>query len=74
MLRKVGEYVCQYYKIGAFARLLGVSTGTLRDYDKKGILKPHHTSPYGYRYYSHEQYEQFLSRHGNVQAGIRDVT
>lgn len=47
-----------YYKIGEFARLTGYSTSTLRDYERKGIILPHHKSPYGYRYYSHEQYEQ----------------
>lgn len=28
------------YKIGQFAKLIGVSIRTLRDWDKKNILKP----------------------------------
>ena len=52
--------LCRYYKIGEFAKLIGVSTSTLRDYDKRGILQPHHRSPYGYRYYTDEQYESYL--------------
>ncbi len=31
---------------------------TLRNWDKKGKLHPHHTSSNGYRYYSHEQLNQ----------------
>ena len=45
----------KYYSIREFSKILGVSVQTLRNWDKKGTLKPHHTSPNGYRYYSHEQ-------------------
>lgn len=51
----------KYYKIGDFARMTGYSTSTLRDYERRGILIPHHKSPYGYRYYSEEQYQQFVN-------------
>ena len=50
----------KYYKIGDFARMTGFSTSTLRDYERRGILIPHHKSPYGYRYYSEDQYQQFV--------------
>lgn len=53
--------VQQFYKIGEFARLIGVSSATLRVWDEKGLLKPHHTSPSGYRYYSEEQLKEYLS-------------
>lgn len=45
------------YTIGETARLLGVSTQTLRFYDKKKILSPVYTdAETGYRYYSYKQF------------------
>jgi len=51
----------KYYSIREFSNILGVSAQTLRNWDKKGTLKPHHTSPNGYRYYSHEQLNKVLN-------------
>ena len=51
----------KYYSIREFSKILGVSAQTLRNWDKKGTLKPHHTSPNGYRYYSHEQLNKVLN-------------
>ena len=48
------------YKIGEFAKLIGKSTQTLRRWDWKGILKPHHISPMGIRYYTEDQYTNFM--------------
>lgn len=43
-------------KIGDFARLVQVSTVTLRHYDEIGLLKPVHVDPFtSYRYYSAAQ-------------------
>ena len=61
----------QFYKIGEFARLIGVSTTTLRTWDDKGLLHPHHVSPSGYRYYSSQQLRDYLS--GELGAGKRQV-
>ncbi|MCJ7856111.1 helix-turn-helix domain-containing protein [Lachnospiraceae bacterium NSJ-143] len=45
------------YTIGETAKLLGVSTQTLRYYDKIGLLSPCHTdNETGYRYYSYTQF------------------
>lgn len=45
------------YTIGETAKLLGVSTQTLRFYDKKHILSPVYTdAETGYRYYSYKQF------------------
>lgn len=45
----------KYFTIGETAALLGVSTQTLRFYDKKSILKPGYTdNENGYRYYTFE--------------------
>ena len=44
----------KFYTIHEFSNLVGKTPQTLRNWDKKDILKPHHTSN-GYRYYSDEQ-------------------
>lgn len=49
-----------YYSIGEFAKLIGKTEQTLRNWDKKDILKPHHIAPTGYRYYSQEQLNCFI--------------
>ena len=47
----------EYYSIGETAKLLGVSTQTLRYYDKENILKPVLINDQtGYRYYSYTQF------------------
>lgn len=47
----------QYYTIGETSKLLGVTTQTLRHYEKIGILEPKHTSEEtGYRYYEFKQF------------------
>lgn len=47
----------EYYSIGETAKLLGVSTQTLRYYDRENILKPVRTNEQtGYRYYSYTQF------------------
>lgn len=51
----------RFYKTGEFARLIGVSAVTLRSWDEKGLLRPHHVSPSGYRYYSEKQYWDYMS-------------
>lgn len=45
----------QYYSIGEFAKEIGRTSQTLRNWDKNGTLKPHHVADSGYRYYSKEQ-------------------
>ena len=58
-----------FYRISEFANKLGVSSSTLRNWEKRGWLKPHHVTPSGYRYYSEEQYEQFLKRKTKQEGG-----
>lgn len=50
----------KYYSIGQFAKLIGKTEQTLRNWDKKNILKPHHVTESGYRYYSQQQLNHFL--------------
>lgn len=51
----------RYYSINKFSKILGVSAQTLRNWDAKGKLHPHHTSSNGYRYYSHEQLNRVMN-------------
>lgn len=48
------------YRIGQFAKLIGVTVNTLRNWEKKGILIPEVKTIYGERRYSEEQLQQFL--------------
>ena len=50
----------KYYSIGEFSRIIGKTIQTLRNWDKKGTLKPHHITEGGTRYYSQEQVNHFL--------------
>lgn len=58
--------MCKYYSINKFSKILGVSTQTLRNWDKNGKLHPHHTSCNGYRYYSQEQLNQIMGTKPNT--------
>ena len=51
----------KYYSINKASKILGVSAQTLRNWDAKGKLHPHHTSSNGYRYYSQEQLNQVMN-------------
>ena len=57
----------KFYSIRAFSKLLGVTPQTLRNWDRSGKLKPHHTGSNGYRYYSQEQLESLV----NIQKAKR---
>ena len=46
------------YSIQQLARLSGVTTRTLRWYDKIGLLKPSRVAESGYRYYGSEQVDR----------------
>ena len=50
----------KYYSIGEFAKAIGKTTKTLRNWDKNGKLKPVRVEDTGYRYYSQEQLNHFL--------------
>lgn len=48
----------EWFQIGEVSRLFHIGIGTLRHYDKIGLLKPEYTDPQtGYRYYSTRQFE-----------------
>lgn len=61
----------KYFKRGEFARLNGISSFTLRLYDRMGILKPAYTDPEnGYHYYSLLQSQQLMSINLCTKAGF----
>lgn len=47
------------YKPKEFAELIGVSVKTLQRWDKKGLLIAYRT-PTNRRYYTHEQYIEYM--------------
>jgi len=51
----------KYYSIGNFAKKIGKSVSTLRVWDEKNILKPHHITQSGHRMYSEDQVFQVLN-------------
>ena len=51
----------KFYKISEFAEKVGVTAVTLRNWERKGLLLPHHVSPTGYRYYTDKQLEDLLN-------------
>ena len=56
----------KYYSIGEFAKLIGKTEQTLRNWDKSNILKPHHVAESRYRYYSQEQLNHFFGLKNNA--------
>lgn len=60
----------KYYSINEFSKILGVSAQTLRNWDNKGKLHPHHTSSNGYRYYSHQQLNQVINIEPNINRKV----
>ena len=57
----------KYYSIGQFAKAIGKTTKTLRNWDETGKLKPIRVEETGYRYYFHEQPNHFLGLRSEVQ-------
>lgn len=58
----------RFYKTGEFAKIIGISSVTLRKWEATGKLVPHHRSPTGYRYYSDEQLIKFFNSEYRIEA------
>lgn len=50
----------KYYTIHEFSQMVGKTPQTLRNWERRGVLVPHHKGMNGYRYYSDEQLNQVL--------------
>lgn len=61
-----GEFV----RAGEMARLAGVSTDTLRHYERIGVLPPPRRAPNGYREYSLQSLEQIRQIQRALQMGF----
>jgi FlaA1/EpsC-like NDP-sugar epimerase len=65
------------YNISTMAEKLGVSTSTLRNWDKSGVLQAKR-KPSGHRYYTHEQYlktadkQKYIQSNDNTLEHLRD--
>ena len=60
----------KFYRISEFARALGISSSTLRNWEKMGLLLPHHKTPTGYRYYSEEQLQTLYKNITNIDGNM----
>jgi len=49
-----------FYSIGKFAKAIGISIETLRNWDKQGKLIPDKIKENGFRYYSQKQLDEYL--------------
>lgn len=63
----------KYYSIGEFANKIGKTVQTLRNWDNKGTLKPHHITEGGTRYYSQEQLNHFLGLKQDKQLNKKTI-
>lgn len=50
----------KFLKIGDVAEQLSVTTQSVRNWDRNGVLKPHHTNHNGVRFYTQEQVDNLL--------------
>lgn len=60
-ISKMTPSLKDYLTVGEAARRLGVSRGTLRNWDKAGKLKPHRHPVNGYRLYRADELEKLLA-------------
>ncbi len=59
-----------YYTVGQAAEFLGVSTATLRNWDRTGKLKPRRHPQNGYRIYLHEDLQELLESVSEGQISV----
>lgn len=60
-----------YLSIRKVSTIIGVSTQTLRNWDKAGYFKPDQVRANGYRYYSKEHLEKFLEQYNTCKNSNR---
>ena len=62
--------MANYYRIGEFAKLIGKSSQTLRNWDRSGTLKPAVVNENGRKLYSKEQLDQFIKNEERLVIGF----
>ena len=60
----------KYYPINKFAKIIGVTSQTLRNWESSGKLIPHHRSESGYRYYSESQLKAIVSERADRERPV----
>lgn len=63
----------KYYSSKTLAKMLGVTTQTLRNWNRTGQLMPSYTKNNGYRYYSEESIQEFLDIKPKTKTKLRVV-
>lgn len=63
----------KYYSSKTLAKMLGVTTQTLRNWNRSGKLMPSYTKNNGYRYYSEESIQEFLDIKPKTKTKLRVV-
>lgn len=63
----------KFYKIGETAEMLGVTTTTLRDWERKGEFIPDRKSASGTRYYSESQIKSLFGKNSNSNINEREI-
>lgn len=58
----------RFLSAGEFAAEIGVCKNTLANYERKGIIIPHHKNDAGYRFYTPQQIEDYFNR--NQKEGV----
>ena len=62
----------KHYSIEEFSKRIGVSTSTLRNWDKSGLLSAHHRTSGGHRVYTETQALEYLSPK-TVENGVKNL-
>jgi len=55
-----GGLYFMYLKVGEVAKQIGVTTQTIRDWEKKGVFKPKFVNESGTRFYTQKQVDIYL--------------
>lgn len=55
----------KYYTTTEFAQAVGVVKNTIVNWERKGLLLPHHVTPTGRRFYSQQQLDDFFKSRGD---------
>lgn len=63
----------KYYSSKTLAKMLGVTTQTLRNWNRSGKLMPSYTKNNGYRYYSEESIQEFLNIKPKVKTKLKVI-
>lgn len=64
-MNSVNEQDVRFLTVDEFAKRIGVHAQTVRQWDKTGVLLPHHKTPSGRRLYSEKQVIDYFNNDNN---------